>query len=89
MPDPIPKRRRLQYRLRTLLLGVLLASLLAPYVGSYYRLSGKGVAESGEPLSYVPVGESYGGRRTLEAPLVSDGNEKQKGDQGRGCPDCE
>ncbi len=60
MCDPKSKRRWYQFRLRTLLIGVLLASLLASYVGTYYRLSRRGVAESGEPFFYVPVNEILG-----------------------------
>lgn len=60
MPDPIPKRRWYQFKLRTLLIGVLLASLLASYVGTYYRLSRRGMAESGELFFYVPVDEIHG-----------------------------
>jgi hypothetical protein len=60
MSDLIPKRRSYQFRLRTLLIGVLLASLLASYVGTYYRLSRRGVAESGELFFYVPADELHG-----------------------------
>ncbi len=60
MPDPIAKRRSYQFRLRTLLIGTLLASVLTSYVGTYYRLSRRGVAESGELFFYVPVNELDG-----------------------------
>jgi len=60
MPAPTPKRRRFQFSLRTLLAGALLVALLASYIGTYYRLSRRGMAESGELFFYVPVGEIHG-----------------------------
>ena len=60
MSDPISKRRWYQFSLRTLLIGVVLASLLVSYVGTYYRLSRRGMAETGELFFYVPVDEIHG-----------------------------
>jgi len=60
MCDPKPKHRWYQFKVRTLLIGVLLASLLASYVGTYYQLSRRGMAESGELFFYIPVDEIHG-----------------------------
>ena len=61
MCDPKSKRRRFQFKLRTLLVGVLFASLLASYVGTYYRPSRRGMAEAeGGPFFYVPMDEVRG-----------------------------
>ena len=58
-----PKRRWYQFSLRTLMLGVVLASLLASYVGSYYRLSRRGLAEArevdAEGFFYVPMDDVF------------------------------
>ena len=60
MPAPISKHRRFQFTVRALLIGVLLASVLASYVAAYYRLSRRGMAETGELFFYVPVDELHG-----------------------------
>ena len=55
------KRRWYQFTLRGLLLAVVLASLLASYVGCYYRLSRRGMREAAEcemdGFLYLPVDE--------------------------------
>lgn len=42
------KRHRFQFSLRTLLTSVVLVTLLASYINSYYRLSRRGMKEAAE-----------------------------------------
>lgn len=53
---------RLRFQLRTLLLLITALALLASYVGSYYRLSRRGMAEARRyglaGFLYVPVADS-------------------------------
>jgi len=57
------QRRRFQFSLRTMLLVVLLLSILFSYVGSYYRLSRRGMREAAQYNSewflYVPAEEVF------------------------------
>ena len=52
-------RRRFQLRLRSLLIAVVVSAVVAAYVGSYYRLSRRGMQESGlygvPGILYVPI----------------------------------
>ena len=60
-----PERLRwYQFRVRTLLLAVVLASALASYVGCYYRLSRRGMEEVAQhpgidAFLYVPTDEVF------------------------------
>jgi hypothetical protein len=55
-------RTRFRFRLRTLILAVAALSLALAYVGSYYRLSRRGMREAGPyglaGFLYVPVEEA-------------------------------
>ena len=60
---PKPAHGRWQFSLRAMLYATVLASLLASYVGSYYRLSRRGMAEAAEydmvSFLYVPAAEVF------------------------------
>ena len=57
-----PRRRWYQFSLRTLLIGIVLLAIPMSYVGSYYRLSRRGIREAqanGEQgFLYVPIDEA-------------------------------
>ncbi len=59
---PPTPRRRFQFRLRTLLIGVTLLAVVCAYVGSYLRLSRRGMRECKavgmEGFLYIPLDEA-------------------------------
>lgn len=60
--EPKPRRCWYRFRLRTMLIGVVLLSVAMSYVGSYCRLSRRGIREARangiEGFLYVPYEEA-------------------------------
>ena len=56
-------RRRFQFRLRSLLVAVVFSAVVSAYAGSYYRLSRRGLQQSGLPaILYVSIEEASASR---------------------------